>query len=179
MKTRVLPLLFVIGTALIVGTAGVALARVSTDYNHHTDFSRYHTYSWIGVKAGNSLWQDRIQAAVDSQLAARGWMRVPSGGDAGVSAFGRTRQQDTLETFYNGFPGWGWHGWWGPGTATTYVEPTEIGDLTVDVFDANTHQLIWRGTAQKTLSDKPEKNAKKLESAVDDMFKKFPPPSKG
>jgi len=99
--------------------------------------------------------------------------------DAGVSAFGRTRQQDTLETFYNGFPGWGWHGWWGPGTATTYVEPTEIGDLTVDVFDANTHQLIWRGTAQKTLSDKPEKNEKKLESAVDDMFKKFPPPAKG
>jgi hypothetical protein len=94
MKTRVLPLLFIIGMALIVGTAGVALARVFTDYNHHTDFSRYHTYSWIGVKAGNSLWQDRIQAAVDSQLAARGWMRVPSGGDAGVSAFGRTRQQD-------------------------------------------------------------------------------------
>src|SRR5215472_13847889 len=114
MKTRVLPLLFIIGTALIVGTAGVALARFSTDYNHHTDFSRYHTYSWIGVKAGNSLWQDCIQAAVDSQLAARGWMRVPSGGDAGVSAFGRTRQQDTLETFYSGFPGWGWHGWSSP-----------------------------------------------------------------
>ena len=68
MKTRVLPLLFIIGTALIVGTAGVALARVSTDYNHHTDFSRYHTYSWIGVKAGNSLWQDRIQAAVEASL---------------------------------------------------------------------------------------------------------------
>jgi hypothetical protein len=35
--------------------------------------------------------------------------------------------------------------------------------------------LIWRGSSSETLSEKPEKNEKKLEKAVEDMFKKFPP----
>jgi len=159
--------------------AMIAFATISTDFNHSVDFSRYHTYSWIGVRAGNELWQDRIMNAVDSALAAKGWMKVPSGGDADVSAFGRTREQDTLQTFYDGFPGWGWGGWWGEGTATTVTEPQRVGDLTVDIFDGMTKKLIWRGRADNLLSSKPEKNEKKLEKGVADMFKKFPPPEKG
>ena len=50
-------------------------------------------------------------SAVDSQLAAKGWTRVDSGGDAAVSAFGKVSERGTLQTFYNGFPGWGWRGW--------------------------------------------------------------------
>jgi uncharacterized protein DUF4136 len=168
-----LPLVFVCAVALY--------ATVKADYDHKIDFERYHTYSWIGVQAGNSLWQDRIASAVDNALAAKGWTKVPSGGEAMVSAFGRTREQDTLETFYTGFPGWGWRaGWWGGmGMATTEAVPERVGDLTVDVFDGNTKQLIWRGQATEVVSDKPEKNEKKLDKAVDDMFKKFPPASKG
>lgn len=159
--------------------AAALVASVGTDYNHHTDFSKYHTYSWIGVRAGNQLWQDRIQTAVDTALAQKGWMKVPSGGDAAVSAFGRTREQDTLQTFYDGFPGWGWRWGGGFGTATTTVEPQRIGTLTIDIFDGQAKQLLWRGTASDTLSSKPEKNDKRLEKNVEDMFKKFPPPEKG
>jgi len=161
------------------GIAAVALADVSTDYNHKADFSRYHTYSWIGVRAGNSLWQDRIMEAVDSQLAAKGWTKVASGGDAAVSAFGKVSEVDTLQTFYDGFPGWGWHGWGGVGTATTTVTPEKMGNLVVDIFDGHTKQLVWRGTATDTLSSKPDKNDKKLEKSAEDMFKHFPPESKG
>ena len=163
---------------LVLGAAVVALAAVHTDYDHHVDFAGFHTYSWIGVKTGNPLWQDRIMTAVDSQLAAKGWTRVPSGGQAAVSAFGKTAERDTLETFYNGFPGWGWRGWGGMGTAETQVIPEEIGALTVDVFNAANHQLIWRGTASQTLSSKPEKNEKKLDHSVAEMFEHFPPAPK-
>jgi hypothetical protein len=110
----------------LIGAAVIAFASVSTDYNHNADFGRYHSYSWIGVRAGNSLWQDRIMNAVDSQLAAKGWTRVASGGDAAISAFGRTTERDTLQTFYDGFPGWGWRGWGGMGTATTEVIPERV-----------------------------------------------------
>lgn len=157
-------------------------AAVRTDYDHKADFSRYHTYSWIGVKAGNSLWQDRITGAVDSALAAKGMQRVASGGDLQVSAFGRTTERDTLQTFYDGFPGWGWRaGWWGGmgSTATTEVIPERVGNLMVDVFDGQTKQLVFRGEASDTVSDKPEKNEKKVEKAVDEMFKKFPPKEPG
>jgi len=44
------------------------------------------------------------------------------------------------------------------------------------MFDAQTKKLIWRGTASDVLSDKPEKNEKKLLKATEDMFKHFPPP---
>lgn len=173
---------FLVSRLLLPAAIAVAIAfaaDISTDYDHHADFSKYHTYSWIGANAGNQLWQERIMQAVDSALSAKGWTKTGSGGDAAVSAFGRTREQDTLQTFYDGFPGWGWRGWGGMGTATTEVVPQRVGNLTVDIFDGSTKQLIWRGTAQATLSSKPESNDKKLEHNVDDMFKHFPPQSKG
>lgn len=166
--------------AMLAGALMLSAADVSTDYDHHADFARYHTYSWLAVKAGNSLWQDRIQAAVDSALAARGWQRVASGGDAVVSAFGRTTQQETLQTYYDGFPGWGWRGWGGMGTATTEVIPEQVGNLTVDVFDGHSKQLIFRGRASEAISgNKPEKNERKMDEAVDKMFKHFPPKERG
>jgi hypothetical protein len=50
---------------------GVALATVKTDYSHSTDFNRYKTYSWTKIQAKDSLWQDRIQRAVDQELSTK------------------------------------------------------------------------------------------------------------
>jgi hypothetical protein len=168
-------------TAVVLTSTCLVYAAVHTDFDHKADFGKYHTYSWIGVNAGNSLWQDRITGAVDGALAAKGWTKVASGGDAAVSAFGRTTEKDTMETFYDGFPGWGWRArWWGGGMgmSTTEVIPEKVGNLTVDVFDGTTKQLIFRGEASDTLSSKVDKNDKKLEHSVEDMFKKFPPREK-
>ena len=168
-------------TVAAMAAATLIAADVSTDYNKKVDFGRYHTYSWIGVQSGSGsdIWKDRIMSTVDSQLAAKGWTKVASGGDAAISAFGRVTERDTLETFYNGFPGWGWRGWAGMTTATTTIVPERVGNLTVDIFDGATKQLIWRGQASDALSSKPEKNEHKLEEAVNKMFNKFPPPEKG
>jgi hypothetical protein len=163
--------------SLLIASACLLFASVRTDYDKKADFSKYHTYSWIGVKASNSIWQGRITQAVDSALAAKGWSKVPSGGDAAVSAIGKTSEKDTMETFYDGFPGWGWRaGWWGGGMgmSTTQVVPERVGTLTVDVFDGNTKQLIFRGQATDSLSSNADKNDKKMEHSVEDMFKKFP-----
>ena len=168
-----------VSTAVLLTSACLLYAAVKTDFDHKADFGKYHTYSWIGVTAGTSLWQDRITQAVDSALTGKGWSKVQSGGDAAVSAVGKTREQDNLETFYSGVPGWGWRaGWWGGGgmgMATTQVVPEKIGTLTVDIFDGNSRQLIFRGQATDTLSSKAEKNDKRMDKSVEDMFKKFPP----
>lgn len=170
--------LFLLGLAGLAGF-GALKADVKTDYRHSADFDRYHTYSWLKVDAGNPLWVDRIRRAVDEQLAAKGWSRVPSGGDVSVSAFGSTKNQPSMDTFYTGLGGgWGWQGFGGLGEATTTVDNTEIGTLTVDMFDSGTKLLIWRGMSTRTLSDKPDKNEKKLEASVGEMFRKFPPKPK-
>jgi hypothetical protein len=38
--------------------------------------------------------------------------------------------------------------------------------------------MVWRGTAQDTLSDSSDKNVKTFDKAMDKMFKNFPPQSK-
>ena len=160
---------------------GVAIvyAAVKTDYSHSTDFGQYKTYSWIKVQATDTLWSDRITKDVDGQLSAKGWTKVESGGDAGVAAFGSTHTQQTLQTFYDGLGGgWFWRGF-GDGIATTTLENTPVGSLVVDIFDGRSKKLIWRGSGSDVLSEKPEKNEKKLEKTVEDMFKHFPPPSRG
>jgi hypothetical protein len=163
---------------LVVGVC-ILFAKVTVDYNHSADFSKYKTYSWTKVQAGDPLWPDRIKAAVDKNLVSKGWSPVASGGDAAVAAFGSTKDQPTLQTFYDGFGGgWFWRGF-GDGMATTTVSTTPIGTLVVDIFDAPAKKLIWRATATETLSDKPDKNDKKLEKAIDEMFKDFPPKPKG
>jgi hypothetical protein len=150
---------------LQVATLGVCVAlfaaTVKTDYRHSVNFAQYRTYSWLKVDAGNPLWTDRITRDVDAQLTAKGWMKVPSGGDAAISAFGSTHNQQTLQTFYNGMGGgWFWGGF--NDEATTTVENTPVGTLTVDIFDGKSKKLIWRGTASNALSDNSEKNEKEL-----------------
>jgi len=167
-------------SALAASAILLFAADVKTDYDHAADFSRYHTYSWIKADANNSLWADRIQRDVDSALTNKGWNKVGSGGEASVAALGFTRNEQSLQTFYDGFGGgWFWRGWGGPGYATTTVENTPVGTLVVDIFDSQSKKLIWRGTGSQVLSDKPEDNEKKLQDSVEDMFKHFPPPSRG
>src|SRR3989475_13006968 len=79
--------------------------QVKTDYDHSANFGQYKTYSWEKVQTKDPLLVDRIKDAVNSTLAAKGWTLVPSGGDVEVFAIETTQNQQTLDTFYNGFGG--------------------------------------------------------------------------
>ena len=171
---------FFIYTLLGLIPACMLAASVKTDYSHEADFSKYHTYSWIKVQVQNPLWNERIKNAIDMQLTSKGWTQVPSGGDTDVAAYGGAHNQQSLQTWYNGFGGgWRYGGFGRSGMSTTTVQNTPIGALMVDIFDGSSKNLIFRGTANDVLSDNPEKNEKKLKKNVENMFKKFPPKSKG
>ena len=166
------------GLALLVTaimlTAVTASAKITTDYDHKTNFARYKTYSWAKVETSNSLWDQRVKDAVNSQLAARGWSQVPEGGDMVVSARGVIRDEQQLNTFYNGFGGRRFGGF---GNSTTTVDTYKVGSLIVDMFDGSTKNMLWRGMSSDTLSDNPDKNAKNLDKNVQKMFQHFPPGS--
>jgi hypothetical protein len=168
---------------LVIAAASL-LAKTMADYDHAVNFAKFHTYSWIGVTVQDPLWNDRVKNIIDSQLTAKGWRKVDSAGDASVSAFGSTASERTLETWYGGGLGGGWshRGWWigaRPGFATTTVERTPVGTLHIDIFDAQSKKVIWHGVCSDTLSGNPEKNEKKMDKDVAEVFKKFPPPEKG
>jgi Domain of unknown function (DUF4136) len=166
-------------TLFLSALLGSAFAQhVQTDFDHQANFSQYKTYSWQEIKPPNSLWDARIKSAVDAQLAAKGWTQVASGGDVAVVAIKTSQTQRTLQTFYDSFGGgWGWRrfGGGGFGDSTTTEQDYKVGTLVVDLYDAKTKQLIWRGSAENTLSDKATKNEKNLDKGVTKMFKAFPP----
>ncbi len=164
--------------ALLAAVA--AWASITTDYDHSVSFANFKTYSWGKVETANSLWDERVKSAVDSALTAKGWNQVASGGDVIVNAFGKTKSEHTIDTFYDGFGGggWRWRGFGGFGESTTTVDTYQVGTLVVDMFDPNSKNLIWRGVASDTLSGSPEKNTKKLDGEVHKLFEHFPPSPK-
>ena len=168
-----------VSTVLFLVALGTALAQqVKTDFDHQANFSQYKTYSWQEIKPANSLWDARIQRAVDAQLAAKGWTKVESGGDVAVVAIATSHTEKTLQTFYDGMGGgWRWRGFGGMGEATTTEQDYKEGTLVVDLYDAKTKQLIWRGSSEDTVSNNAQKNEKNLDKGVAKMFKKFPPAS--
>ena len=170
-------MLALVGMTLVF--AGMASAQqVKTDYDRSANFALYKTYSWEHVETKDPLNVDRIKHAVNTVLAARGWTMVDSGADVAVVAMEITRDQQTLNTFYDGLGGgWGWRrfGGGGFGEATTTTDTYKVGTVVVDLFDTKTKQLIWRGSASDTLSDNSDKNIKNLNESVDKMFKHFPP----
>ena len=162
-----------VGVVFLFATASFA-EQVKTDYDRSNDFSHYKTYSWEKVQTQNALWVDRIKEAVNAALTAKGLTPVASGGDVAIVAIEMTQSHPTLNTFYNGFGGgWRWGG--GFGNATTTVDNYKVGTLVVDLFDANTKKLVWRGSSSDTLSNKSDKNIKALDKGVQKMFDHFPP----
>ena len=154
--------------------AGKASAQqVKTDYDREANFGQYKTYSWEQVKTKNGLDVDRIKSAINAQLAAKGWTQVPSDGGISLVAIEATKNEQTLNTFYDGFGG-GWR-WGGFGDATTTTNTYQVGTLVLDMFDTQTKKLVWRSSASDTLSDKTDKNIKNLNKAVQKMLQHFPP----
>src|ERR1700739_963534 len=176
-----IPRLMLALTAMMFLFAGNSSAQqVKTDYDRSAAFSKYKTYSWEHVKTQDPLYVDRIKHSVNAALAAKDWTQVDSGGDVSIVAMEIARNQQTLNTFYDGFGGgWGWRrfGGGGFGEATTTTETYKVGTVVVDLFDTKTKQLIWRGAASDTLSNNSDKNIKNLNKGVEKLFKKFPPGS--
>ena len=164
-----------VGLMLLLACVSFA-QHVKTDYDHSANFGQYKTFSWEKVQTKDPLMIDRIKDAVNGALSAKGWTLVPSGGDVEVFAIETTQNQQTLDTFYNGFGGGRrWGGFGAFGDATTTTETYTVGTLVVDLFDAKTEKLIWRSSSSDTLSNNADKNTKNLGKGVNKMFQHFPP----
>jgi hypothetical protein len=173
----------VVMAALALGVGTGAFAQdVSVDYDKSADFSKIKTFALkMGTAWGNPLGEKRVANEIEEALTAKGWSKADeSKADAIVVLHGATQVKKDLNTFYSGgMGGYGYRygGFGGGGTAHTSVSEYTVGTLVVDIFDAKSKSLLFRGTATDELSDKPEKNQKKLAKVSDKMFKNFPPGS--
>jgi hypothetical protein len=179
----------VIVVLFLLLTAGKSFAqKVTVDFDKDVDFSKYKTYAFTeGTPTPVTLTNQRIEKAIEAQLAAKGLTRVESNADLTVVFHCAITERTQLSTRsldgWDWGPGWGWgRGWrrWGGGggTSITQVEQIPVGTLIVDIGDSSTKRYIWRGTATKTISSKSDKNAKVIDHVMKKMFEKFPPQRK-
>lgn len=148
--------------------------KVSTDFDPKVSFATYKTFAWTtGDAAPNPLNETRIHDGVEAKLSAAGLKPATANPDLIVSTHASGQEKKELYS-----TGYGGPYRWGGGMGTTTVQTYVVGMLVVDLYDAKTKQLVWRGTATDTMSDKPEKNVEKINKSIEKMFKAYPPKAK-
>lgn len=167
MKTRVVA----IAALMFLMSAAIA-QKVNSDWQHGTDFSKFKTYAWgeSPHPIQDSIWNQRIVGDIDAQLAEKGLQKVSpeQNPDLIVVYNAGVKQNKSLEGYRMG-------GWFNS-TASIQEVVENDGTLVVDIAQPQDKTVIWRAMASDTLSDKSEKNIKKVQKMTEKMFKDFPPP---
>jgi len=167
MKTK-----FALCAMLLCVTSAVALGQqVSVNYNHSQSFSQYHTYAWGSNNTNqiqNSILAQVAQQDIDTAMQAKGFQKVPESQnpDLILLASGGMKQQTS-------YSAWGMRGI-GGGMGGITPEQNVEATLIVDLYDAKSQSLVWRGIGQGTLSNNGGKNQQLVGNAVQKMFKQWP-----
>jgi hypothetical protein len=145
--------------------------QVSVNYNHNQSFSQYHSYAWGSNNANqvqNSILAQVAQQDIDSALQGKGWQKVQESQnpDVIVTANGGMKQQTS-------YSAWGMRGI-GGGMGGISPEQSVEATMIVDLYDAKSQSLVWRGIAQNTLNNNGNKNQQMVEKAIQKMFKQWP-----
>jgi hypothetical protein len=158
--------------------------KVTYDFNKSATFAQYKTYAHKeGTKVGQPLIDERIVGAIDAAMAAKGFTKTEANPDVFVVYHVAFDKEKDISTFSSGYGGgygpygWGWGGGWSGGTTTTSVRDILIGTLIIDMADAKSNSLAWRGMGVKEIDTnaKPEKRDKSINNAVNKIFKNYPP----
>jgi hypothetical protein len=136
--------------ALLLAPALALAQKTSYDFDKAVDFTTFKTYGLKdGTKVGDKLIDDRIVAAIETELKAKGLTKSDSPDVFVVYhlAFDSQKDISTYSSGYGGYGayGWGWGGGWAGGTTTTQVRDILVGTMIIDVADAKKSQVAWRG----------------------------------
>ncbi len=162
MNRRSVPLVVFLAA---LGLAAGCSTPISTSYDYapNVDFQSLQTFQWMPIRSNllNQFELERVTNAVENGLVAKGLQRSANA-DFLLKVFaGKGRSLGT---------GYGWSGL----ETRVYAE----GTLVIDMVDPMTNQLIWRGSAKKTLAQDPtpEQQTVNIAAAVAAVLANFPPP---
>jgi hypothetical protein len=178
-RIRMFQLLTVVGVILFA-FGSVQAQDVTYNVAPGANFTKYKTYKWVrisGAEYPNQIVDEQIKQSIDSQLAAKGFTKTDADNADLDVAYQVSISKEQQWNAY-GMGGVGWR--MGGGMATATSSTLNVGTLGFDVYDPAAKQLLWRGSATKTLNPPkdPEKRQKNLDKAVAKLLKNFPPPTK-
>ena len=164
--------------------AFAAAQKTTYDYDGAAPFTQYRTYAFKeGASTGDRLVDNRVMAALEAQLAMRGFSKTTVAPDVYVQ-FRMDYDTETDVSTYGTSPlyagygwGWGWGWGWGPTTKEVRVREILIGTLGIELVDARRQQIVWRGLATREVDtdDDPEDRDKTIAKAVGKIMRHYPP----
>ncbi len=172
-----------IATMLLCMLAGNALAKNNVDFDKSVDFTTFHTFQLLpnpdgALAKANELMDGRVQDMIRQHLVAQGLKEVSENPDLIVSYDASTKDHQVLNTMGMGpgmgvgmGMGWGRFGAVGMGGMATTTETTFTdGTLVVDAYTPDPKKMVWRGMAEESVADNPDKTAKNIEKSLDELF---------
>ncbi|OFW13400.1 MAG: hypothetical protein A3F70_18080 [Acidobacteria bacterium RIFCSPLOWO2_12_FULL_67_14] len=157
--------------------AGCATMNVSSHVQQGIDFTKYRTFDWGPADAlptgdprldRDPFFQDHVQGAVEKGLAAKGFKRAGDGTpDLVIHYHANITQRVDVNRLDREY------GYCYDADCLVRVFDVEAGTLVLDIVDARTNRLVWRGWAQHSVQDMlrdQDRMAAKINEAVGRMF---------
>ena len=176
-----------IGFSLLLGVSGCATSSrvgVTSDFDHSVNFRTYKTWAWYPqqtvdaeggpAKGYESFLDQRLQAAVERELAAKGLTRVDKDADLFVAYSAKVEEKQQASPYYNGlgYPYYG-YGLYNRGLYSP-VTQYKAGTVIIDLVDARRKELAWRGTGQAQV-DKQSISEEEVHRIVNGILGNYPP----
>lgn len=160
-----------------------ATMNVSSHVEQGLDFTQYKTWGWGAADAlpasdprlDDPFFRDHLQGAVEREMKRRGMGAPASSGTPDLLVHHHANVAPRIDV-NRGDPT---TGACYDGDCRVRVLEQEVGTILIDVLDARTKRLIWRGWAQTSVDGvlgDPQKVEDRVTKAVSRMFKRFPRP---
>jgi len=170
---------------LVAASSAISFAKTQSDYDHTYALSDLSTWEFADQKGAardafgkNGLWNERIRDDTKEHLVAAGFNEMNAGAaDFLISYHLATKEKVRKEYVSNGTPGYWfrmgrWRAWGAGWRDTTVFEiPVSQSTLVMDVIDAKSDRILWRGYDTETIDFK---NADKtINKAVENLVNRF------
>lgn len=164
-----------LGGLAVCTSLGCGATQVRTEHDPGASFARYHTFALRQGKVINDGWvdkrdtlvRDRIDSALQGELADKGLEQTTLNPDLIVAYTARTRTVEQLSPSYDFYS----LGAMPAPFLTTFRQRT----LVIDFIDPSTNKVVWRSVAQTEGGN--TRTPENIEKAVDTALKKLPMPA--
>jgi len=158
---------------------------VDADWDPEVRFARFDTWAWAPVKVRtdqsdprlqSDLVQKRIQESIENVLDERGYDEVTARPDFYVAYHVAIRDAIDTQAMYHHYHVTPYFGRWAL-LPDVYVDRYEVGTLLIDIIDARSNELVWRGSARARLQDLDgaDEREERTAEALRAVLELFPP----
>jgi uncharacterized protein DUF4136 len=170
----------------VIATTAMLAGCATLGVGSHTDrglvWSKYKTFDWGAPDAlpagdprldNDPYFQDRVEGAIERAMAAHGFARSATSErpDVVIHYHANVKKRLDVDQIDRGY------GYCSTDDCQPRVNDYEAGTLVVDIVDAASNVLIWRGWAQGSLDGvlgNRDRLRRRIDESVRQMFENLP-----